>query len=67
MNIHEEKTRYKFDRYDKVRRRSGGYTFNGVVLVGYTTLAGKKMYVVEHETEKGMQHIFSEDSLESRE
>jgi hypothetical protein len=65
--IREEGLSFKWGRYDKVRRCNGGYTFNGIVLVGYKTLLGKVMYVVEHETEKGMQHIFSEDSLESRE
>ena len=63
---------YKFSGWqrgepDKVCRKDGAsYSFNGFVLIGFLTLAGKVRYVVEHETEKGMLHIFNEDSLESR-
>jgi len=49
-----------------VQRRSGSYTFPGVVLGSFETTLGLRLYAVEHATERGLVHVFREADLAAR-
>ena len=47
---------------DNVKKITGDYKFEGVVVAAFEKLSGKQRYVVENED--GILHIFSEKNLE---
>ena len=55
----------RFKRGDRVKKVKG-YPFRGWVVAAFTNRNGDVRYVVEHETERGMLHIYSEAQLEER-
>ncbi len=48
---------------DRVKRSGGSYVFPGVVLGSVLTTLGRRLYVVEHRTERGLTHLFREGDL----
>ena len=56
----------KYKVGDKVRKISGDYQMDGVVIGTMTTTRGKERYAVEHEP-YGIIHIYNEGNLELRE
>ena len=50
-------------RGDKVRKITGDYQLNGVIVARFRTLAGKLRFVVEHKP--GFLHIYSEKNLKA--
>jgi hypothetical protein len=48
---------------DKVERANGSYTFRGVVLASFMTTLGRRLYAVEHRSERGLVHVFREADL----
>lgn len=56
----------KFKLRQRVRKTSGDYHLDGVVVSIFTTLSGKRRYVVEHDPlAPGLLHIYSENNLEA--
>jgi len=47
---------------DKVKKVTGDYRFEGIVVARFVKLSGKVRYVVEDD--RGILHIFSEKNLE---
>ena len=50
---------------DKVKKVTGDYAFDGIVVSVFQKLSGKTRYVVEDD--RGILHIFSEKNLDLRE
>lgn len=52
---------FNFNKGDRVEKRKGDYTFNGVVVARFAKRSGAERYVVEDD--RGLLFIFSQGQL----
>ena len=62
-----ERREPEFKVGDAVERSGGSYTFPGTVIAVGVTSLGRRLYMVEHATERGMVHVFRSADLKHSE